>query len=326
MYLAGRPLRPHNGCMETAFVDWLKRRLPPHPLLRLGVGDDAAALSLGERAECVVTVDMLTDEVDFRLDQVDPRRVGRKALAVNLSDLAAMASQPLAVVIALALPRRGAAGLDAAGLAMALYEGLLPLAERYHVAIAGGDTNTWDGALVLSITAIGAVGPRGVLKRSGARPGDKLLATGRFGGSILGKHLDFEPRVEESLLLHERYELHAGIDVSDGLSLDVARLAAASGCAVHLRLDAVPVAPDAHRLAERLADGTTPLDHALADGEDFELILAVPPEEADRLLADQPVACGLTCIGEFAAGAGLWQVDGSGRPEPLAPRGYEHRA
>ncbi len=105
----------------------------------------------------------------------------------------------------------------------------------------------------------------------------------------MGRHLDFEPRVAEALELHARYELHAGIDISDGLSLDLAHILEESGCGAVVRADAVPVSDDARRLAEELPDGSTPLDHALGDGEDFELILAVPPEAARQMLAQQPL-------------------------------------
>jgi thiamine-monophosphate kinase len=305
--------------MESDLIAYLRKRIGPHPLVQLGIGDDAAILSMAGVGQCVLTVDLLTDHVDFELSQIDPRRAGRKALAVNLSDLAAMASRPLAGVVALALPRSG--GMD---LALALYEGLLPLAEHYGVAIAGGDTNSWDGPLVIAITLVGKVTKRGPLCRSGARPGDRIVVTGSFGGSILGRHLDFEPRVAEALLLSERYRLAAGIDASDGLSIDLARLAGESGCGAALDLRAVPVADDARRLAEQLSDGSTPLDHALGDGEDFELILAVPPDAAERMLAERPLAVPLTVIGEFVPEPGLWQVDADGRRLPLAPRGYEH--
>jgi thiamine-monophosphate kinase len=270
-------------------------------------------------AECVMTVDLLTDGVDFRLGEVDPRRIGRKALAVNLSDLAAMASRPLAGVIALALPRSG--GME---LALRLYEGLLPLAQHYDLALAGGDTNSWTGPLVVSITLIGRVTPRGPLLRRGARPGDRILVTGQFGGSILGHHFDFEPRVEEALLLNERYGLHAGIDVSDGLAIDLAHLAEESGCGALLRSEAIPISPDAHRLAAQRTDGSTALTHALGDGEDFELILAVAPDEARRILAEQPLAVPVTEIGQFVEEPGLWQIDAAGERRPLAPHGYEH--
>ena len=230
-----------------------------------------------------------------------------------------MATQPMAAVVALALPRQG--GMD---LAVTLYEGMLPLAEQFDLAIAGGDTNSWTGPLALSITVVGKVTSRGPLTRAGANPGDRIVVTGSFGGSILGRHLDFQPRVDEALRLAERYELHAGIDASDGLSIDLARLAQESGCGAVLQTDAVPIADDAHRLADTHADGSTPLDHALGDGEDFELILAVPPGEAERMLADQPLDVPLTSIGHFIPKQGLWQIDAQGRRLPLSPRGYQH--
>ena len=311
--------RPIFSLMERQFISWLRHRLPPHPLLRLGPGDDAAVLNTAHLEQCVLTVDLLTDHVDFELSEVDARRVGRKALAVNLSDLAAMASQPLAGVVALALPREG--GMD---LAKALYEGMLPLAQQYDLAIAGGDTNSWDGPLAISITLLGSVTGRGPLCRDGARPGDRIIVTGSFGGSILGRHLDFEPRVGEALALHARYELHAGIDVSDGLSLDLAHILDESRCGAVIGADAIPIADDARLLAEKLADGSTPLEHALGDGEDFELVLAVPPQVARRMLAEQPLAVPLSDIGEFVAEPGLWIEEAGGNRRPLAPRGWEH--
>lgn len=305
--------------METELLRYLRQRTPGHRLLEVGLGDDAAVLRLAGR-QYVLTVDLVSDHVDFELAQVDPRRVGRKLLAVNLSDIAAMAARPLAAVIALLLPRSG--GME---LAKALYEGLLPLAEQYDLAIAGGDTNSWDGPLAASVTILGETTDRGPLTRSGARPGDQILVTGAFGGSILGKHLDFEPRVQEALLLHQNYQLHAGIDCSDGLALDLARLAEESGCGAVVDLAAAPVAEDAYRLAQQLADGSTPLQHALADGEDFELILAVPPDQARRILADQPLQTPICRIGEFIETPGLWEQTTDGQLRPLAPTGWEHR-
>ncbi len=148
--------------MELEFVKWLRGRLPPHRNLALPAGDDAAVIRLAGR-DCVLTVDMLTEGVDFQLDRATPRQVGRKALAVNLSDIAAMAAQPVAALVALALPRHGALEL-----AREFFEGLIPLAERYDVAIAGGDTNSWDGPLVASITLAGRPTSKGVLTRAGA--------------------------------------------------------------------------------------------------------------------------------------------------------------
>lgn len=309
--------------VELEFLRWLGERLPADGRAPLGLRDDAAILELsGPRV--VTTVDMLTEGVDFLLSQDDPERVGRKALAVNLSDLAAMAARPVAALVAMTLPRDGALKL-----AQRLFEGLIPLAEEFGVALAGGDTNTWDGPLAISVTLFGEVSERGPLLRSGARPGDVLLVTGKLGGSRLGHQFDFTPRVREALWLAEHAELHAGIDLSDGLSLDLWRLCQASGVGAILDVANVPVSEDAARWAVRLADGSTALDHALSDGEDFELLLAMPREAAERLVKEQPLACRLTIIGECVTGecagkAGLWRREADGSLTPLVPRGYEH--
>jgi thiamine-monophosphate kinase len=303
--------------MEREFIQWLAEHLPPSPHLRLGIGDDAAVLRWSEGRDLVVTTDTITDQVDFRLHEVDPRQVGHKALAVNLSDLGAMAAEPVAAVVSLVMPREGALEL-----ARELYLGMLPLAEAFRIAIAGGDTNTWDGPLAISVTALGRTTDRGPLTRSGARVGDALLVTGALGGSILGRHLAVEPRVREALELHAAYELHAGMDVSDGLALDASRLAAASGCGVAIDLDAVPISADAVRLAA--TTGRTPLDHALGDGEDFELLLAANQEVAERIVREQPLAVQVTRIGAFVEQAGLWRRDGEGDLTPLPPTGYQH--
>lgn len=305
--------------MEGQLIQWLRQTLPAHPLLRVGPGDDAAVLALVDRQECVVTADMLMQGVHFELAGVDPRRIGHKALAVNLSDLAAMASRPLAAVVSLALPRRG--GL---ALAKALYAGMLPLAERYGVAIAGGDTNSWDGPLVVNVVAIGATTEHGLWRRDGARPGDQIVVSGSLGGSRLGRHLDFEPRIDEALRLAERYTVHAAIDLSDGLGADLPRVMAESGCGAELHLEHIPISNAARELAENERDGPAPLDHAISDGEDFELLLAVPPEEAARMIAEQPLDVPLTVIGRFVGEQGLWQVDADGSRRPLKVRGYEH--
>lgn len=304
--------------MELELIDKLRRRLPSHPQLRLGVGDDAAVLRLAERADCVATADLLAEGVHFNLDDVDAPRVGRKALAVNLSDLAAMAARPVAAVVSLLLPHG-----DALQLSLSLFEGMIPLAEEFHTAIAGGDTNCWSGPLVVNVTAIGETTARGPLRRDGARPGDAILVTGEFGGSRLGKEFDFRPRVDEALLLHGNYQLHAGIDVSDGLALDLSRICRASDCGAMLELDRVPVSPAARRVASGADDGRTPLGHALGDGEDFELILAVPHDDAEAIIRQQPLSIPVTKIGRFCEQSGLWQST-DGAPTPIEPRGFQH--
>jgi thiamine-monophosphate kinase len=313
--------------MELEFLGWLREHVPTHPRAALGLSDDAALVSLASRADVVITTDMLTDGVDFDLGLHDPRRIGRQALGANLSDLAAMAARPLAATVSLALPRHGSGPYELLPLAIALYEGLLPLAKEFDVAIAGGDTNTFDGPLVLSVTALGEPTGRGPLTRSGGRAGDWLLVTGELGGSILGHMLDFTPRVREALLLHERYELHAGIDISDGLALDASRLAEVSRCGAVIFTDRVPISPAAFQLAEQEAaadQSAAALTHALGDGQDFELLFAAPPEVAMRILDDRPTSCGITHVGELSDERGLWRQDESGARETMEPSGWLH--
>jgi thiamine-monophosphate kinase len=305
-------MTPPTG--EFAYIDWLRRQTPADPRVPIGPGDDTAALRLTPGATTLFTTDMMLEGSCFRLAEAGPRRVGRKAMAVNLSDIAAMAGRPVAAVVSVGLPRAGGRAL-----AEELYLGLRELADQFDTAIVGGDTNTWDGPLVIAVALLGEATERGPVRRDGARPGDWLLVTGPLGGSILGKHLTFTPRVHEALQLHAAAGLHAMIDVSDGLSADVHHLCVESRCGAVLRADAIPISPAAHGLH----DGRSPLEHALTDGEDFELVLAVDSGDAERLLRDQPAA-GITLrhIGTCVE-QGLWLEEG-GRRRPLEPAGYVH--
>jgi thiamine-monophosphate kinase len=260
---------------------------------------------------------MLMDGTCFRLSEMGesgPRAVGRKALAVNLSDIAAMAGRPVAAVAAVAFPRQGGRRL-----AEELYLGFREIADEFHTALAGGDTNSWDGPLVVSVTVLGEVTGAGPVLRSGARPGDWLLVTGPLGGSIRGKHINFKPRVHEAIQLHSLADLHAMIDISDGLAADVNHICVESGCGVVLHADRIPISED----AKLMQDDKSPLDHALGDGEDFELVFAVSEEDARQLLQTQPIAdVTLVHFGECVE-KGLW-IEHAGKKQSLAPRGYEH--
>lgn len=307
--------------MENELIRWLRQTLPGDKRLKVGLGDDAAVLDLADSPDCVLSVDLLSDGVDFVLAEAGPRRVGRKALAVNLSDLAAMAARPLAAVVALLLPRQGGGRI-----AQEMYEGMLPLAEKYGVAIAGGDTNSWDGPLAVSVTVLGAAGARGPLRRSGAAAGDLLAVTGPLGGSILGRHFDFEPRIAEALWLHDHVELHAGIDISDGLALDLSRLCEESRCGAELWAESIPIHGDARRLAASQSgrSASAPLDHALSDGEDFELLLAMPESALEQLRALDRGDM-LHVIGRCTPEPGLRLIRPDGRSEPIEPRGWQHQ-
>lgn len=300
---------------EFAFIDWLRSRTPSNPRVLVGPGDDTAVLTPGTRPQ-LMTVDMLMDGTDFHLSEVGPRAAGRKAMAVNLSDIAAMAGVPIAALVSVALPR--SQGRD---LGEQLYLGLRDVADAFGVAIVGGDTNSWDHPLVVSVTVLGEATERGPVLRSGAKPGDWLFVSGPLGGSIRGRHLTFTPRVSEALQLHQAVDLHAMIDISDGLAADLNHILEESRCGAVLQAGAIPISTDAVELSR--TSGKSPLQHALGDGEDFELIFAVSPTDGERLLREQPVT-GLTVskIGECVK-AGLW-LDDDGVRAKLEPTGWVH--
>jgi thiamine-monophosphate kinase len=261
---------------------------------------------------------MLMDGRHFRLEADGAEAVGYKAMGVNLSDIAAMAGVPRAAVVSVALPRASAVEV-----ARGLHEGLWRMADCFDVEVIGGDTNAWDGPLVINVALLGETTPRGAVRRSGARPGDLVFVTGPLGGSLFqGRHLRPEPRVREALSLHEAAPLHAMIDLSDGLSSDLGHILEESGgLGVLLDADRIPIHADAR--SQGAADGSSPLRHALDDGEDFELCVVLAPEDAMRL----PATAGLPrmdYIGEITAEPGLRLRFGDGTTMPIRPAGFDH--
>jgi len=304
--------------MEQSFIEWLRATIPSAQRTRVGIGDDAAVLNWSPHSDLVVTSDLLADGTHFHLADDHAEAIGRKALAVNLSDLAAMGARPVGVTVSLLLPRVGASDL-----AQRLIHGMLPLCEQFGVAIVGGDTNTWDQGLVLDVTAFGQMDGQPPLTRAEARPGDVILVTGELGGSLMGRHMLFVPRIDEAILLRN-HSARACMDISDGLTLDLSRMMAASGCGAELDLDAIPISPDAVKMSLQAENERSPLEHALGDGEDFELIVAIPADQADRLIATQPMAVMLTRIGQFIEEEGLWGYREMGDRRRLEPAGYLH--
>lgn len=289
---------------EFEYIDWLRRQTPTHRRVLLGPGDDAAAVSWTRGAAVLLTTDVLTDGIDFRLEESDPDRVGRKALAVNLSDIAAMAGQPVAAVVGIVLPQGCGAELP-----QQIFHGMRRIADEFDVSIVGGDTNSWPGKLVLAVTVVGEPTGKGPVTRGGARPGDWLFTTGAFGQSILGHHFDFIPRIREAQALHAAVDLHAMIDVSDGLAADVHHICQESRCGAVLFAERIPKRKGAS------------LEDALADGEDFELVFAVAPSDGEYLLRNPPIP-GLSQIG-VCVESGLW-LEHAGARTHLRPTGWVH--
>jgi thiamine-monophosphate kinase len=309
---------------ETALVSRLRAELhcPPHLARPAAHGgqpldflDDMAAVS-GPGDELLWTVDMLMDGVDFDSRRHSWAQIGRKAMAVNLSDCAAMGVRPVSALCALALNN----GLSMEN-AIALVRSAHDMGLRFGCPIVGGDTNSWDAPTVISISIAGqAEAGRRPVRRDGARPGDLICVSGPLGGSILGRHLTFEPRVELALEIVRRLAPHAMIDISDGLALDTCRVLEASNRGGVFEASAIDALTHADARVLAAQDGIPPREHALFDGEDFELIVVLAPDAAASELA----ALGLSPIGQIIPGAGLRLREPDGREVTVERRGWEH--
>ena len=294
----------------------------------VGVGDDAAVLRAPRGEDLVVTVDAVVEGVHFdrRFRAED---VGWKALAVNLSDLAAMGARPLWALCALATPR----GESTARLA-GVGRGLGACARAHGIALAGGNV-TRARELALTVTAVGAVRRGRALVRGGARPGDALLVSGTLGDAALGRR----PGAAPALVRRQRRPIprlalgralagfaHAGLDVSDGLLQDLGHMCGASRVGATVLLDELPLSPAYQRAAEADPDAR-PFDAALGGGEDYELLVAVPPGRVGRArAAARKLGVRLTVIGEATAERGVRVLGVDGRRYMVRAGGYDHLA
>lgn len=307
----------------------------PHRRVLIGIGDDAAVWQPSRSHRSVITTDALVEGVHFNLQTMPLADVGWRSMTSNLSDAAAIGARPVLATVALMLP----ATLDE-GAVLELYSGIAAAASEAGCAIAGGDLSRAP-VLALSITVVGEVRPSNLKTRSGGRPGDVLAVTGPLGASragldcadnesmlsqplrdeALGAHRRPKARWREGLWLSASANVHAMMDLSDGLATDARRLCAASRCAG--RIDSVPVARCAQAAAAAL--GFDPQAYALAGGEDFELLLAVQPRAFGHLAGRYAKRFGrkLERVGDLREGSGLFMRKG-GREEPVTATGWDH--
>ncbi len=304
---------------ELAFVDWLKTYLPRHgdeKTVELGVGDDMAVVKAGGES-LLFGSDMLLEGVHFNLDDATPEQVGHKAIAVCLSDCAAMAAVPLAAVISF-----GKGESMSMTIIERLYHGLVSVAGDFGCAIVGGDSCAWSQRLVIDVAMLARTDGVKPVTRSGACVDDTLYVTGMLGGSLLGKHLDFIPRVNEARWLARHLHLNAMIDLSDGLSTDLSHICQSSECGAELQEQLLTdvVSRAATELAE--TSGRDVLDHVLNDGEDFELLLATPTGLQD--LPVLPDGMTLHPVGRIVKGSTVRMIVSDGTSQDLPKGGYRH--
>lgn len=296
---------------ELNFINWIRSQQQSAPP-GYGIGDDCAVIRSKEG--WLVSTDMLMDGTHFELNKVGPKLAGRKALAVNLSDIAAMAGIPKHIFISLALPKDGGSRLG-----REVMTGIQELAQPFGVSISGGDTNAWKGPLVINITILGIEGPKGAVLRSGAKVGDRLLVTGPLGGSLNGHHLTFQPRVKDAQVLSDKYNLNAMIDLSDGLTKDANLIAEESNCGVVINTDRIPI----HESIQNLP-AEDQIARACSDGEDFELAFAVPPKTAKQILDDQPLESYIFEVGYFIQNSGIFIENSLEKQKKIDPEGFFH--
>ena len=305
---------------EFELIAKLTHSLHSNKSVVVGAGDDCAILDLGVAEKLFLfKTDAIVEGMHFT-KVIPPEKVGRKALARCLSDIAAMAGTPTAALVTLGLPR----DFDAEFVEK-IYAGLNTLAAEHNVAIVGGETTT-NPVILLNIALLGFA-PRGkCVLRSGAEVGDAIFVTGDLGGSIAAKHLEFEPRLAEARWLAEHFHLHAMIDLSDGLAGDLRHVIHASNVGAELLNSAIPISREARRMA-KAGDAAKPaLLAALTDGEDFELLFTVASKDAVRVLdawKKRFPSVNLSCIGKIKGGSGISLRDERGVQE-LSAHGYVH--
>ena len=327
---------------EHALLARILARLPrPSASVLVGPGDDAAVLAPGRNERLVVTTDAVVEGVHFSRAYSSPADIGHRALAVNLSDLAAMAATPRWALLSLVLP-----GSWPVSDVEDLVDGLAALAGRHAVSVVGGNITRTDGPLVVDVTAGGAVAPRRWLTRAGARPGHEIYVSGLIGGAAAGlemletgagsretgtgktladRHRRPEPRVRLGIAVGRARAAKAAMDLSDGLADGLRQIAAASGVGVRIDAETLPIDPGAREWWT--ARGIDPVMAAVKGGDDYELLFAVPAKSGRALravtrhVADPP----LTKIGVFTKDPGALVVARAGHEDAL-PEGFEHFA
>ena len=308
-----------------------------NPLIKKGIGDDAAVIHTGHSSEyLLITTDMLLEGIDFRFEWTTARQLGSKSMAVNLSDLAAMGARPKFFTVSLAVPRE-----ISENWVLGLFSGMTETGGCHGAQLIGGDLSHSKNGIMISITVLGESLNRKVLYRAGGRAGDLLYVTGILGRSAAGLRLLEDgrtrslskarrealrvhqtpvPRCEVGLWLAQCGLVHCMMDLSDGISMDLPRMCAASGVGAEIQSTALPV------FSESRSWGCDPLELALHGGEDFELLFAVPPSKRRLFEKSYPSRFPrLTQIGRLSSDVGnIWIIESAKKRHRLQERGYDH--
>jgi thiamine-monophosphate kinase len=290
---------------EFSLIEKFRRAIKLDNSVVRGSGDDCAVIKWDKENYLLFTCDMIVDGVDF-LSGTKPEFIGRKALAVSISDIASCGGIPRYALVSMGLPRNSSAEL-----AERIAKGIFELARKFKINIVGGDLSRAD-KVTLDISMLGLVEKRNLCLRSGAKPGDIIFVTGKLGGSISGKHLKFTPRAKEARELVENFKVHSMIDISDGLAADLGHILKESRVGGLLYEELIPQSKSSRNLKD-----------SLYSGEDFELLFTLSRAEAKKLFAAKVKYC--LPIGEIVGkNSGLRLLDKFGREKVIRPHGFRH--
>ncbi len=302
---------------EFSFIEWIRSNQKKDKDVIVGIGDDCASIKINGDKQCLITTDMLVEGTHFELNKNTPGEIGRKSIACCISDIAAMGCLAKYAVVSICFPQE-----TNAYFAKKLFLGMKRVAEAYKITIIGGDIVSSKEILVVNVTMYGKNEGLNPITRSGAKADDVIMVTGTLGGSISGRHVTFKPRLREGILLNKNFKINSMIDISDGLAADLNHILEESGVGAILYEDEVPISADAKKLARKT--GLSGLDHALYDGEDYELLFTISGKEFKKLLTYKSFPVRLSKIGHIKKSNGLKLRDSSGKLKKIKPLGYKH--